>query len=315
MSTNRKIVAVGITLCLCFVVIVFIVSGFSFAHLGSLIESAFNKEANQYDMYQYNVEHAVMLSEEIEINPDDYISFSDYKFTDGQKYIVANYYNVLPEKDSDVPLRVNKYFIDEAFLFTDGDNRYFYTDDEKKLYYYREIKSDNSADLFIKKDYVFPTVEKDKVVSLLIYDSIVTPEFGDYICSDDFSKVTKITDTAVIEKTINEYKSGSGDFNWLDKHFNYPKDTDYLILAEFEDSTVYQTLGRKKVDISDIKAELKNNAWIDLCRVRYEDEWNIDNCMFITCEDCYKVIFFNNEDTSSYGVELDKTTLKLKLSS
>lgn len=308
MHRKSSIIKIFVAICLC---IIIILSFLSIVFVFNIEKYFAEQEYLRTNAYEYNIDHAIKLSDKIDVDFNEYIDFSKFQLENGKRFIEANYNNMINEENTDRPLRVYKYFCDESIVFTDSNNNYFYTNTEDNLYYYMKIRDDNSSNFYIKKDYVFPCVTENKVINLLVYEKIDAPEILNCVSSDDFSQCIRITNTEAIQKAIDTFNSGDSNYIWLREFFNYSSDRDYLVLAQFENSVFYQTIGRIAVDIDTIKPELKITAWKDLCQFRNSEEWDIDNCVFITTEKYYKVIFFDKDNLSSYCVKLDKKTLKI----
>ncbi|MBP3442471.1 MAG: hypothetical protein J6L62_06665 [Clostridia bacterium] len=249
---------------------------------------------------------------------DSFIDEWEYK-TEGRSFgEIAETY-VIPEAGSEIMFYPGiKYVADDSNAMTDhqGLNQTFYFGKDKdNLVCALETYDYYIRSVYINKNYTFPEVGKNKAVRLILFD--------DYDCLIDYTTSKElhlfnladeiyIDDPALVEKALDEYATGNGDFGWLKEHFDFQNDCDYVVLVEFENEIVYQLIGRVKADIEDLKNEIVSAAWREVCSKGNQDVYSNDCFDIFTTEKSYRVRFFGKDSEYEYYdlIKLEKSTLK-----
>lgn len=133
------------------------------------------------------------------------------------------------------------------------DNRMLTCEDKDHNKYYLIGNEPNDAEFFItfnesielnvKKDFTIPCYQNKPILSLLVVENeqIITTELviprikigGGLVISSDISE----------KKCISLSEAGQYDLYFLRERYYLDDDKDYTVVAEFEDSEVYQFIG------------------------------------------------------------------------
>ncbi len=144
----------------------------------------------------------------------------------------------------------NRYYVDNrGYQENNGDlNRYFYGTDPENPDLIFDVSADyKNNEWFVRKDYEFPAVGKDEVTDILLIDSehVKKRKIESTIQRVDITTTAHvIEDEAVKEQVLEQFLSGDCMFYESVRLYTHPeKPKQYLILAKFQDSTVYQCVG------------------------------------------------------------------------
>lgn len=201
------------------------------------------------------VEYKLYPNDQVHLNIDvvnDYIninemtfggtSFADmnenwYDFNDGTYCMYCKYYvnnNVCIEEK----------FIDEAY-------RYYFGTDIQTPDLIFEVSLDYSNQRWlVKKQYQFPKVGSESIKNILL----ISTEHVDYmhtsghdgLCRLNYSAAIVVEDETLKDKIINDYLVENFDYDYISSYGLVDAMTEYLILAEFENSVVFQCIGEIK---------------------------------------------------------------------
>lgn len=144
----------------------------------------------------------------------------------------------------------NRYYIDNIACqeLCDDINRYFYGTDYENPDFIFEVSEDyEKNEWFVAKGYNFPAVGKDEVTAILLIDSehIKDRKIESAMQRINITKTAHvIEDEAVKKQVLDQFMSGDCMFYESVRSYTHPdKPSQYLILAKFKDSVVYQCVG------------------------------------------------------------------------
>lgn len=144
----------------------------------------------------------------------------------------------------------NRYYIDNIACqeLCDDINHYFYGTDYENPDFIFDVSADyKNNEWFVRKDYQFPAVGKDEVTDILLIDSehVKKRKIESTIQRVDITTTAHvIEDEAVKEQVLEQFLSGDCMFYESVRLYTHPeKPKQYLILAKFQDSVVYQCVG------------------------------------------------------------------------
>ncbi len=144
----------------------------------------------------------------------------------------------------------NRYYVDNKGYQENnsGLKRYFYGIDPENPDLIFDVSADyKNNEWFVRKDYEFPAVGKDEVTDILLIDSehVKKRKIESTIQRVDITTTAHvIEDEAVKVQVLEQFLSGDCMFYESVRLYTHPeKPKQYLILAKFQDSTVYQCVG------------------------------------------------------------------------
>ena len=177
------------------------------------------------------------------VNLENYVNIKTLKFN-GKSF--ANY----NEGTSEEYHSYNRYYVDNVGLqeINADLNRYLYGADSANPDFVFDVSKDyKSNGWLIRKDYELPSVGKDEVTELLLIDSehVKDRKIESVIQRIDITKTAHvIEDEAVKKQVIDQFLSGDCMFYESVRSYTHPeKPAQYLILAKFENSVIYQCVG------------------------------------------------------------------------
>ncbi len=173
------------------------------------------------------------------------------------KVKMKNYHELdntlLCAEDSRFKHTLFKYYIDkqECYSVKDYNNKQFFfgPNERDAQLSVRFIKGFDDSEWYIRNDYELPDVGKDEIQRIVIVgisnlesedpdDELRCVSFG-----DEGSNVEYIHNKDKIDECVAKFQSGNYYFEDLEVCAPAEKSDYYLVLAEFEDSVVYQCLG------------------------------------------------------------------------
>lgn len=177
------------------------------------------------------------------VNLENYVSIKTLNFN-GKSFADYN------EGMSEEYYSYNRYYVDNVGLqeINDDLNRYLYGANSANPDFVFDVSKDyKSNGWLIRKDYELPSVGKDEVTELLLIDSehVKDRQIESVMQRIDITKTAHvIEDEAVKEQVLEQYLSGDCMFYESVRLYTHPeKPKQYLILAKFEDSVIYQCVG------------------------------------------------------------------------
>lgn len=177
------------------------------------------------------------------VDAENYISMNTFVLN-GKKF---SEYNEGMSEEYDY---YNRYYVDNrGYQENNGDlNRYFYGTDPTNPDFIFDVSADyKNNEWFVREDYEFPAVGNDKVTDILLIDSehVKERKIESMMQRVDITTTAHvIEDEAVKEQVLEQFLSGDCMFYESVSLYTHPeKPKQYLILAKFQDSTVYQCVG------------------------------------------------------------------------
>ena len=170
-----------------------------------------------------------------------------------------------PETDNP-EISLNKYYLDSKqgfYKVSEINDKNYYKEldclfgtDESHINFILTLKYESEVydQWYIRKGYHIPSVEKDNVAKLIFIDNYRINEYNNPLYKTKSHPVFKrvevsgsgkeITDRAVINKCLEQYKKKNYDFSELKNDFNLDGNNEqYFVLAAFENDSLYQCIG------------------------------------------------------------------------
>lgn len=250
---QKVVIAVFIMLCIGFAAFVAI------AGIFACLESTDGSTADQKFYTREQTRYGISIFDDSIWQSD--IDFDMFEKLDDDREFYLNG----PETD-DPDISLNKYYLDSAQGFYKvseiNDSNYYkeldclFGTDESHINFILNIKYADEDDdqWYIRKDYQIPSVEKDDVSELILIDdysinycSSQSRQTKSHPCFkrvDVYGSGKEITDRAVIQKCLKQYRQKDYDFSELKNDFDYGSEAGmYFVLAAFENDSLYQCIG------------------------------------------------------------------------
>lgn len=194
----------------------------------------------------FEIKYHMVVSETVDagtVNLENYVSIKTLKFN-GKSF--ADYNEGMSEEYH----YYNRYYVDNVGLqeINADLNRYLYGADSANPDFVFDVSKDyKSNEWLIRKDYELPSVGKDEVTELLLIDSehVKDRKIESVVQRIDITKTAHvIEDEAVKKQVIDQFLSGDCMFYESVRSYTHTeKPAQYLILAKFENSVIYQCVG------------------------------------------------------------------------
>lgn len=201
------------------------------------------------------VEYKLYPNDQIHLNIDivnDYVAINEMTFG-GTSFadVNENWYDF----NDGTYCMYNKYYVNNNVCIeeksTDEAYRYYFGTDIQTPDLIFEVSSDYSNQRWlVKKQYQFPEVGYNKVKNILF----IPMEHENYMDAFSPDKLQRLNQTAAVcvenedlkEKIINDYLAENFDYDYISSYGIVDTTTEYLVLAEFENSVVFQCIGEIK---------------------------------------------------------------------
>lgn len=242
-----------------FIITIFVLIGAIFiAGFGFVIwlMSAIAEAPPNQEPYTRNIliEYKLYPSDQIHLNFevfDDYININETTFG-GRSFIDMN--ENWCDFDDDAYCQYNKYYVNNneciEETITDDAYRYYFGIDIKFPELIFEVASDYSKkEWLVRKQYQFPKVGSESIKNILL---ISTEHVGymhtvhNGLCRLNYSAAIVVEDETLKDKIINDYLVENFDYDYISSYGIVDTTTEYLVLAEFENSVVFQCIGEIK---------------------------------------------------------------------
>ena len=194
----------------------------------------------------FEIKYHMVVSDTVDagtVNLENYVSIKTLKIN-GKSF--ADYNEGMSEEYHSY----NRYYVDNVGIQETNEklNRYFYGKDYENPDFIFEVSEDyGNNEWFLRKGYKFPSVGQDEVTELLLIDSEHVKErrIESVLQRIDITKTAHvIEDETVKEQVLEQFLSGDCMFYESVSSYTHPdKPAQYLILAKFENSVVYQCVG------------------------------------------------------------------------
>lgn len=214
-----------------------------------IVTISYEKRKNEYENYNYSLSYyEICIDETIDgsgIDIDNYIDIDDYSRTTAEfnhsKETFSSYNNIGPEE--------YRYYIDNKMIFAENcDSKghcFFIKNKTGEFDFCYKIVSDyRYSELYIRNDYVIPSILTDHVKSIMIVPkSNLVIKFSRQIQRVNTENNLSISDEGVIDKCIMAYKNQNKNMSFLKSEFDISFNGDYIVLAVFDNDAIYQFLG------------------------------------------------------------------------
>lgn len=214
-----------------------------------IVTISYEKRQNEYEKYNYSLNYyEICIDETIDgsgINVDNYIDIDDYSGNTAgfnhNKEVFSSYNTIGAEE--------YMYYIDNKMIFAENCNSkehcFFIKNKIGEFDFCYKIAPDyRYSELYIRNDYVIPSILTDHVKSIMIVPkSNLVIKFSRQIQRVNTENNLSISDERVIDKCITTYKNQNKNMNFLKAEINVSFSGDYVVLAVFDNDAIYQFLG------------------------------------------------------------------------
>lgn len=221
----------------CFLVVVLIVS-FS-------IEKRETEYLSNFHSLKYYELNVIGKIDSEKVNLNNYINVIDYSESTGdfsRKKNNFSEYNM-------IALGEYRYYIDNEMLaydMDDADEHHFFVNNATGdfNFCYKVTSSHRSSYWYVRKGYVIPNILTDHVKSVMIVpkNNVVLKNILE-IPRLNTDKSLLITDIKIIDDCITAYEDQEKNMEFLKEKIDVSFKGDYIVLAVFDNDTIYQFLG------------------------------------------------------------------------